>query len=632
MSYDNLAEINATSSDDSQQEQAPESYIGELRPKRSPLVQRAESVVQLAELAVQRADGREPAVALETDSSAAHRLVRALVHAGVETFFGIPGGPVSPVFDAILGTPGARLIESRHETSAAFAAADYYRASGRVPAVVVTAGPGATNVVTGIVSAHLERIPMLLICGDVAWAAGGGRLLQDSGPEGIAVEKLLANVTRATVRVAQAKTAMAQGLAALGAAKNPANPGPALLVLPIQFGRAAAPLSVVEAPACDFAPRAPGHVVEQTAHWLANAERPLLVIGAGCRVHADTLRRLVDAFGIPFVTTPQAKGIVSELHPRSLRHGGLAASLWARQYTASGVDVALVLGSDLDDCAIGPTRYVGDGGRLVHVDLNAAVFGRNLPTELGVVADVGAFAQDLQAFIAREGLSHAATRATLRELRKRSPFEHEDFASDDRARITPQRALADLQAASPADTAFITDIGEHMLFALHYLTARSPDSFTIHLGLGSMGSGISGAIGLALARPERPVVCICGDGGMQMVGMEALVALKYRLPIVFAVFNDARYNMVYHGYRQVFGRQAEWESPWTDFAAWARSMGMVGLRVNHPGEISGAQLARLRELGVPVVLDVRIDRDQRLTGGGRNEALRHMSMLSETGG
>jgi acetolactate synthase I/II/III large subunit len=624
MSSDNLAEINAVSTDDTQHEQAPESYIGELRPKQSPLVQRAEP-------ALQRAERSAPAVAPEPDGTAAHRLVRALVEAGVETFFGIPGGPVSPVFDAILCTPGARLIESRHETSAAFAAADYYRASGRVPAVVVTAGPGATNVVTGIVSAHLERIPMLLICGDVAWAAGGGRLLQDSGPEGIAVEKLLSNVTRATVRVAQAKTATAQGLAALGAAKNPANPGPALLVLPIQFGRANAPLFVVEAPACDFAPRAPAHVVEQTAHWLASAARPLLVLGAGCRAHADAIRRLVDAFGIPFVTTPQAKGIVSELHPRSLRHGGLAASIWAREYTAGGVDVALVLGTDLDDCAIGPTRYVAEGGRLVHVDLNAAVFGRNLATEIGVVADVGAFANDLRAFVVSEGLSHRATRANLRELRKKSPFEQEDFARDDRAQITPQRAIADLQAALPLDTAFITDIGEHMLFALHYLTARAPDSFTIHLGLGSMGSGISGAIGLALARPERPVVCICGDGGMQMVGMEVLVALKYRLPIVFAVFNDARYNMVYHGYRQVFEREAEWESPWTDFAAWARSMGMVGLRVNHPGEISSEQLARLRELRVPVVLDVRIDREQRLTGGGRNEALRHMSMLSEAG-
>ncbi len=109
---------------------------------------------------------------------------------------------------------------------------------------------------------------------------------------------------------------------------------------------------------------------------------------------------------------------------------------------------------------------------------------------------------------------------------------------------------------------------------------------------------------------------------MQMVGMEALVALKYRLPIVFAVFNDARYNMVYHGYRQVFGREAEWESPWTDFAAWARSMGMAGLRVNHPGEITTEQLARLRGTRVPVVLDIRIDRDVKLNRRrADNEAL-----------
>jgi len=613
MSQVNVAETEL----DPSEERAPQSYIAELNPNRSRKPSPPDSGVIVA------------APSIEAEAPAAHRLVRALVAAGVDTFFGIPGGPVSPVFDAILNTAGARLIESRHETSAAFAAADYYRASGRVPAVVVTAGPGATNAVTGVVSAHLERIPLLLICGDVAWAAEGGRLLQDSGPEGIGIEKMLGHVTRATVRVTQSRTATAQGLAALNAAKNPANPGPALLVLPIQLGRASAPLSLVEAPPTQFVARASAEVVQRTADWLVAAERPLLVIGAGCRPYASLIRKLVDAFDIPFVTTPQAKGLVSELHPRSLRHGGLAASLWAREYIGRGVDAALVLGTDLDDCSIGPTRFIAEGGRLVHVDLNAAVIGRNLPTALGVVADLGAFAEDLQALVVSEGLRHGKSQARMRELRHGSPCEHGNFAVDPSPLIKPQRAIADLQAAMPENTAFITDIGEHMLFALHYLTARGPDSFTIHLGLGSMGSGISGAIGLALADPERPVVCVCGDGGMQMVGMEALVALKYRLPIVFAVFNDARYNMVYHGYRQVFGREAEWESPWTDFAAWARSMGMAGLRVNHPGEITAEQLARLRAARVPVVLDIRIDRDVKLTGGGRNEALQHMSMLSK---
>src|SRR5262245_41666321 len=121
----------------------------------------------------------------DTDCNAARRMIDALTKAGVDTFFGIPGGAVSPVFNAVLTTPGAKLVESRHETAAAFAAAGYHRACGKVACVIVTAGPGATNVVTGIASAHLGRVPMLVICGDVSWAATGGRFLQDSGPEGI---------------------------------------------------------------------------------------------------------------------------------------------------------------------------------------------------------------------------------------------------------------------------------------------------------------------------------------------------------------------------------------------------------------------------------------------------------------
>jgi acetolactate synthase-1/2/3 large subunit len=468
---------------------------------------------------------------------------------------------------------------------------------------------------------------MLVICGDVAWAATGGKLLQDTGPEGISVERLLGHVTRAQVRVARPESAVSQGMAALGAATR--TPGPALLVVPIQCGRAAAAvprLVVADAPAPASAPVA---AVEQAAEWLREADSPLLVLGAGCRRHAARIRRLVDLVDVPFVTTPQAKGIVSEQHPRSLRHGGLAASTWAREYTNRGVDCAVVLGTDLDDCSVGQTPYVGPGGRLIHVDLDATVFNRNVVTNLGVVADVGAFVDQLYDTWASRGLRHGRMSSVTRAIRAGSPFDVPTFREDASPQITPQRAIADLERAFHDDVRFVTDIGEHMLFALHYLTARGPEAFTIHLGLGSMGSGISGAVGLALGDSSRPVVCICGDGGMQMAGTEALVALKHRLPVVYAVFNDARYNMVYHGYRQVFGREAKWETDWIDFAGWARSMGMAAVRVNHPGEIDRERMERLCSAGVPVVLDIRIDRDVRLAGGGRNEALSHMSMLHE---
>src|SRR3954451_17215592 len=177
----------------------------------------------------------EPLSNLAPDA-AARRLVEALVARGVDTFFGIPGGPVCPVFEAIRLTPGARLIESRHETHAGFAAALFYRASGRIPALVVTAGPGVTNAVTGIASASLERVPMLVIAGDVAWATSGGRLAQDSGPEGISIESMLQPVTRVQVRAAHARSVVGQALAALDVAADPLHPGPALFVLPLDRG------------------------------------------------------------------------------------------------------------------------------------------------------------------------------------------------------------------------------------------------------------------------------------------------------------------------------------------------------------------------------------------------------------
>ncbi|MGC4092548.1 MAG: thiamine pyrophosphate-binding protein [Polyangiaceae bacterium] len=563
---------------------------------------------------------------------AADAIIEALVDAGVDTYFGIPGGPVSGIFDAILSCPRARLIESRHETGAAFAAAGYYRASGRVPCVVVTAGPGATNAVTGIVSAHLEQVPMLIISGDVAWAADGARLLQNSGPEGIDIESMLRGVTRATVRVAQAKSASAHAVAALRAATDPERPGPALLVVPIHRASAeAASPRVVSAPPLPRRTELDGDVVEHVCNRLAQAERPLLVFGAGARAHARTLARLVDVLDVPFVTTPRAKGVVSERHPRSLRHGGLAASMWARAYTARGVDVALVLGTDLDDCAVGPTPYVKPGGELIHVDLDARVFNRNLDTRMGVVADVGEFADAMLARVRRLGLRNGNIAREIKQLRQESAFDVPGFADDDSSIISPYRALSDLERAAGRNARYVTDIGEHMLFALHYLTADSPDQFLINLGLGSMGSGICSAVGLALGDRQRTVVCVCGDGGMQMAGMEALVAAKERLKVVFAVFNDARYNMVYHGYRQLYGHAEPWETDFIDFAGWARSLSLPSARINHPGEITSELLTALTQRG-PAVLDIRIDRRLQLAGGGRNEALLRMSALGANEG
>ncbi|MFT3922312.1 MAG: thiamine pyrophosphate-binding protein [Myxococcales bacterium] len=564
------------------------------------------------------------------EGAAARRLVAALLARGVDTFFGIPGGPVCPVFDAIRMTPGAHLVESRHESHAAFAASLYARASGRVPALVVTAGPGVTHAVTGIASASLERTPMLVIAGDVAWATTGARTAQDSGPEGIAIETMLAPITRVQIRAAHSRSVVSQALAALDIASDPLFPGPALFVLPLDRGMGECGMFEVTPKAARYEVPAPEAAVEQTAAWLSEATRPLLVIGAGCRGNEEAIRELVDALDVPFVTTPRAKGLVSERHPRSLRNGGMAASLWARRYTAEPVDVCVALGTDLDDTSVGPTRYLGAEGKLVHVDLDARVFGRNLPTALAVTADVAAFARALCRRVDGAPIGTMSARTALHEARCVPPFDVADPSRDDAAPIRPHRAIADLEAAMPAGTRYVTDIGEHMLFGLHYLTASAPDSFYMQLNLGSMGSGIAGAIGLALADRERPVACIAGDGGMQMSGMEALVAVRERLPILFVVFNDARYNMVHHGMRQIFGAAHTYDMPQIDFTTWASSFGMPAAKITKPAELSPALVWRLLASGGPALLDVRIDASVRIRGGGRVEALQHMSMLSQS--
>ncbi len=375
----------------------------------SSSVQPAEPVTLVRESYVRELAPRpEP----EEETQAARHVIAALVEAGVDTFFGVPGGPVAPVFDAILQTSGARLVQSRHESAAAFEAAGFFRATGRVPAVVVTAGPGVTNAVTGIASAHYEHVPMVVICGDVAWATEGKRLLQDSGPEGLDVEHMYASITRAALRVAHPRSAATQALAVLDAATSPVRPGPALLVVPIHCGAVAAIATRTERAQILHQAAPSRELVVEVCEMLAKAERPLVVIGAGCRQFAEPLRQMLDLFDVPFVTTPRAKGLVSERHPRSLRHGGLAASHWARRYTAGGVDVALVLGTDLDDCSVGPTPYVSVDGRLIHVDTDPAVFHRNLPAHIGIVADLGAFIDTMCDVVDEKGLRNGRSTST----------------------------------------------------------------------------------------------------------------------------------------------------------------------------------------------------------------------------
>lgn len=572
-------------------------------------------------------------------TTVAQHLIKTLVELDIATFFGVPGGPVCPLFEAIRTTPGAKLIESRHENHAAWAAATYYKATSKIPVVIVTSGPGITNVVSGVASAHLERIPMLVIAGDVAWNSTTKVLAQNSGPEGIDAEQIFKSITKIQVRASTPESVVLQTLGAINVAKSTYDAGPALLVLSIDVAmKKLQPHDDLEDAKRLLQKNKIKHQtiekskIDQIAKLLYCAKHPLIVLGGGCINHEKNLLKMINKLKLPFVTTPRAKGVISELHEYSLRNCGMAASEWAKFYTSLGIDVCLVLGTDIDDTSMGATPFLCKEGKLIHVDLNPNVFNRNILSELCVCCDIGEFAESMSKNEIQFDNQHI--HHLMKDVKSKQIFSFTDSIDCNQVDLVdPHKFLINLQSTikEKYDATYITDIGEHMLFALHCLTIQEPNKFHIQLNLGSMGSGISGAIGLGLSikKKNQLVVCIAGDGGMQMSGMEALVALKENLPILFVVFNDGRYNMVHHGMKQIFGQAQQYDMPMIDFVKWSESFGMQAKTIKNVNEINVQMIEGLMKDRKPALLDVKIDPSVRVKGGGRVEALQHMSMLSQ---
>ncbi len=563
---------------------------------------------------------------------AADIAIQKLIDVGVHTFFGVPGGTAASIFDAICSHPKARLIESRQETVAAFEAAGYWHATGEVPCVAVGAGPGITNAYTGIASAYTEAIPMIILAGDVPWAQTGGRLLQSLGKEGLSVELGFRSITKDVITITSAASAGGQMLHAWNEARDPQRPGPVLVIFPLNLASLetqdleihTVQNTKTETNVQNYSSLK--NAVQKVVHRLKNAERPLFIVGAAARPFGSKILELCEALQCPWMTTPRGKGVLDETHHLSLRTGGMAASVWAQNYCKENPDVVLVLGSDFDDVSIGMLRL--EECYLVHIDRNPGVFGRNVKTNLGVCADFGAFLDLAKAEIEKGFNRSPLFYKQLLEIKEKSPFDVPEFAKDQHKPIAPHRMIADLQKSSGDKVTLVTDIGEHMLFALHYFTVKNPNSFVIHLGLGSMGSGIGSAIGFAIGDPNQRVICLCGDGCMQMVGGELILAKKLNLNILFVVMNDSRYNMVYHGFKHAFDHEIPWDMPPIDFKMWAQAMGIKSERICEAQDYNRELIESLWNHSGPKLLEVLHDPDVRIRGAGRNESLQKMAQVS----
>jgi acetolactate synthase-1/2/3 large subunit len=555
---------------------------------------------------VRDASGRE--------ANAARAMLQVFARRGVRVAFGIPGGLISSIFDALVDVPEIRLVMTRHEAMAAFCAIGHVVATGTPALVLTTSGPGITNAITGVAAAYLEELPLVLIGGEVAAAATSRGAMQDSSSNSVDAVALMRTVTRWSARVDSAAGAAGAAEQALRIATGP-RPGPVFLSLPIDVGNA----RISRFPAMSMSDAASSAVPDlslcaEVVQRLRRAKRPLIIAGNGARGAAAEVRALAERVASPVATTPHAKGVFPERHPLHLGVTGFGGHPSVQAYLASRPDVVCVVGSRLGDMATGAWNLPLTGSEATYqIDREPWLVGRNYPVTAGLVGDARAV---LQAMLRVSSTEPPPLREVtgIRRLVDDSPPSE--------GTLRPGFVFAKLQEAFP-DAFWAADQGEHCAYAIHYLQIDHPNQFRTMLGFVSMGTGIGLAIGARAAQQHQTVIGVCGDGGFAMHAGEVLTCVEHGIDVILVVINDGRWNMVNHGFASVYGRAPrELPSHVADLAGVAREFGAVGVRVERPEDLDCDRLRALASLKRPVVLDVRVDTSLALSVESRSASFK----------
>lgn len=553
--------------------------------------------------------------------SVAGRVLECLKLEGVRQVYGIPGGPATPLFDALYHEPALRVVAARHEAGAAFMALGDARASGRLGVCLLTTGPGATNAITAVAAAKADSLPVLVLTAQVSTSVFGKGSLQDSTESGVDTVALFRPVTKMSAMAAHPDNAVSLLRQAIRLAMT-GRRGPVHLSIPTDLMRRE----------CGDVPVAPARYrtatravdfegVEECAARLFSARRPAVLAGHGANLSCaqEELLELAELLSLPVATTPKGKGAFPERHPLSLRTFGLASSPWAERWLLSeGGDALLVVGSSLhENSTEGWDPRLAAGKVLMQMDIDPAMIGRNYPVDVPMAGDAKATLAQLVSHAKRlvaGGMRPAAggDASALAAFKARAPeFLTPAARLSAQDPVKPQRLMRELDAVLPPDALVFLDVGCNTLWATHHLTATGRNAFAHNWGeLAAMGYGVAGAVGGKLAAGARPVVAVVGDGGFAMAGMEVSTAVTHGVPVVWVVLNDGRLNAVHHGQTlQYQGRTIGTEFRRMDVAGVAVALGARAWRVSAPEDVAPAVREALA-CGAPAVVDVAIDADE----------------------
>ncbi|MBI3127356.1 MAG: hypothetical protein HYZ11_07110 [Candidatus Tectomicrobia bacterium] len=548
----------------------------------------------------------------------AEYIIRYLERMGVQYIFGVSGGTISPLYRAIADS-GIRDVLTKHEGGASFMADGYARVSGRLGVCMATAGPGATNLITGVTSAHADSIPMLVLTGQVSTDYFGRGASQEGSPEAGDIVQMFKHVTRYSGLAFKAGKVPELLRKALTHALH-GRKGPVHLSLPSDVLREEIDgIPELERRLPSASAGFDREAIRKAATAILRAKHPAMLIGHGCLLSdaCEEARRLAEMFRIPVATTPKAKGALPEDHVLSMGCFGFSGTPLADEYLLSGkVDVLIAVGTSFNEWATqGWKKELAPTQALLQIDIDPREIGKNYPAAVPLVGEAKVILTELlyeiqrqRKWVVYEGNGHFEE---LTELRSRvGLMKRPERMKSDELPLKPQRLMADLRASLPADALVFVDGGANRSWATHYFSALAPHTFFSATGMASMGYGVAAAVGAKFAAPDRIVASIVGDGGFLMNGMEVATAVAYNKPVIWVVLNDGRYGMIYHG-RQILGYPTvSSEYPMCDVAKVAEGLGARGIQIHEPGEICPSLIREIVESGTPTVLDVRIDPEE----------------------
>jgi len=519
--------------------------------------------------------------------SGSELLLESLRRQQVEVFFGLPGGAVLPLYDALYSA-GIRHLLVRHEQAAAFAADGYARVTGKPGVCLGTSGPGATNLITGLTSAMMDSIPVVALTGQVPLALIGKDAFQEADTIGISLPS-----TKQSFLVRSAAEVPGVIQAAFKSAVS-GRPGPVLVDLPKSV--------LMETAEANFPPAGGQKPAESPHEWtdddleraadmILESKKAVLYAGGGVITSnaSEELRELADLTHIPLTTTLMGLGCFPSRHPLSLGMLGMHGS-YATNSAICQCDLLIAVGARFDDRVTGRLNGFATNAKKIHLDVDPSEVNKNVRVDVGLVGDAKESLRALLAVLKRRNIPPRMERQQwlqrIESWRSEHPLTYDKYANN----VKPQFVIETLAQYASEDAIVAVDVGQHQMWGAQFWNFTRPRAWLSSSGLGSMGYGFPAAMGAQMAFPNRQVIAIVGDGGFQMTLNDLATVVQYRVPVKIAIINNRALGMV-RQWQEIFfeKRYCDIDLDFApDFVKLADAYGIRGARVEHRTDVADA--------------------------------------------